>query len=324
MATCIPLPGETLPLVTAENLVKKYDKLTAVDGVSFTIDEGQIFGFLGPNGAGKSTTISMLSTYLEPTSGDALIDGYSVTRQAKKVKSIIGVVPQDIALYPTLTAIQNLRFFGRMYGMGGGELDRRCRELLELVELWDRRDSRIDQFSGGMKRRINMAAGLLHHPRFLLLDEPTVGVDPQSREHIFDTIFKIRDSGTTILYTSHYMEEVELLCDFIAIMDRGKLVAGGTLKELLAMLGEGGVIELEVAPPGCPAGLEQRISDQNGVTAVKRQDGRLMISSKNSAHSLPPVLKVLEDSDCEVDHLEIYTPSLEKLFIHLTGKELRE
>ncbi|MFA5802805.1 MAG: ABC transporter ATP-binding protein [Thermoleophilia bacterium] len=313
-----------MPLVTADNLVKKYGELTAVDGVSFSIDEGQIFGFLGPNGAGKSTTISMLSTYLPPSSGDALIDGFSIIREEHRVKQIIGVVPQDIALYPTLTAMQNLRFYGRMYDMGGDELNDRCRELLELVELWDRRDSRIEQFSGGMKRRINMAAGLLHHPRFLLLDEPTVGVDPQSREHIFETIFKIRDSGTTILYTSHYMEEVELLCDYIAIMDKGKMVAGGTLKELLGMLGEGSVIELEISPPGCPAGLSRQIHQQNGVTGVNHQDNQLTISSKNSAHSLPPVLKVLEDSGCEVSHLEIYTPNLEKLFIHLTGKELRE
>jgi len=321
---CPPGWESRLPLVAAENLIKKYDGLTAVDGVSFTIDEGQIFGFLGPNGAGKSTTISMLSTYLPPTSGDAVIDGLSVTREAQKVRNIIGVVPQDIALYPTLTAIQNLRFYGRMYDMGGDSLDRRCQELLELVELWDRRDSRVDQFSGGMKRRINMAAGLLHHPRFLLLDEPTVGVDPQSREHIFETIFKIRDSGTTILYTSHYMEEVELLCDYIAIMDRGKLVASGTLKELLSVLGEGGVIELEVTPPGCSAKLEAEIISQHGVTSVKHQDGKLVIVSDNSARSLPPVLKVLEETDCTVVHLEIFSPNLEKLFIHLTGKELRE
>jgi len=313
-----------LPLVTAENLVKEYDGLTAVDGVSFTIEEGQIFGFLGPNGAGKSTTISMLSTYLPPTSGDAVIDGLSVTGKANSVRSIIGVVPQDIALYPTLTAIQNLRFYGKMYNMGGEPLERRCQELLELVELWDRRDSRVDQFSGGMKRRINMAAGLLHHPRFLLLDEPTVGVDPQSREHIFETILKIRDSGTTILYTSHYMEEVELLCDYIAIMDRGKLIASGTLKELLSVLGEGGVIEFEIAPPECSKQLEADISRQHGVTSVKHQDGKLVIFSENSAHSLPPVLKVLEETSCEVIHLEIFSPNLEKLFIHLTGKELRE
>lgn len=310
--------------MNAENLVKKYDKLTAVDGVSFHIDEGQIFGFLGPNGAGKSTTISMLSTYLEPTSGDAVIDGFSITRQTAKVKSIIGVVPQEIALYPTLTAIQNLKFYGKMYGMGGEELDQRCHELLDLVELWERRDSRVENFSGGMKRRINMAAGLLHQPRFLLLDEPTVGVDPQSREHIFDTIFKIRDAGTTILYTSHYMEEVELLCDYIAIMDKGKLVAGGTLKQLLSMLGEGGVIEIEVVPPGCPGGLVENMKMQNGVTAVRHEDSQLTISSKNSAHSLPPLLKVLEDSGCDIERLEIYTPNLEKLFIRLTGKELRE
>lgn len=312
------------PIVTAENLVKRFDKLSAVDGVSFEIEEGWIYGFLGPNGAGKSTTISMLSTYLDPTSGDAVIDGLSVIRDSAKVKEIIGYVPQDIALYPTLTAIQNLKFYGRMYGMGGAALENRCRELLELVELWDRRNDRVESYSGGMKRRINMAAGLLHHPRFLLLDEPTVGVDPQSREHIFETIFKIRDSGTTILYTSHYMEEVELLCDYIAIMDKGKLIAQGTLKELLAMLGKGGVIELEVAPPGCPAGLAAKIEQESRVTSVKHQDDRLLVSSENAARSLPPVMRVLEDEGCEVSHLEIYTPNLEKLFIHLTGKELRE
>ncbi len=234
------------------------------------------------------------------------------------------MVPQDIALYPTLTAIQNLRFYGKMYGMSGEQLDRRCRELLELAELWDRRDSRVDQFSGGMKRRINMAAGLLHSPRFLLLDEPTVGVDPQSREHIFDTIMKIREAGTAILYTSHYMEEVELLCDYIAIMDKGKLVASGTLKQLLAILGQGGVIELEISPAGCQRGLEEQLGGLKGVTSVRHQDGRLVISSENSAHSLPPVLRSLEETGCQVDHLEIYKPNLEKLFIHLTGKELRE
>lgn len=312
------------PIVIAENLVKRFDKLTAVAGVSFTIEEGWIYGFLGPNGAGKSTTISMLSTYLDPTAGDAVIDGLSIIRQAGQVKKVIGFVPQDIALYPTLTAAQNLKFYGKMYGMRGEELDRRCRELLDLVELWDRRDDRVENFSGGMKRRINMAAGLLHHPRFLLLDEPTVGVDPQSREHIFETIFKIRESGTTILYTSHYMEEVELLCDYIAIIDKGKLIAQGTLKQLLALLGEGGVIELEIAPPGCPAGLVDSLSRENGVTQVRHQDDQLIISSRNAAHSLPPVMRALEAQGCEVSRLEIYSPNLERLFIHLTGKELRE
>ncbi|MHB8176813.1 MAG: ABC transporter ATP-binding protein, partial [Thermoleophilia bacterium] len=219
-------------IVTADHLVKRYGELAAVDGVSFSIAEGQIFGFLGPNGAGKTTTISILSTYLEPTSGEAAIDGISVIREPARARGIIGLVPQEIALYPTLSALQNLKFYGKMYGLGGERLERRCRDVLELVELWERRDDRAERFSGGMKRRINLGAGLLHHPRFLLLDEPTVGVDPQSREHIFDTIFKIRDAGTTILYTSHYMEEVELLCDRIAIMDRGRVIADGTLKEL--------------------------------------------------------------------------------------------
>lgn len=312
------------PIVIADLLVKRFDKLTAVDGISFEIEEGQVFGLLGPNGAGKSTTISMLSTYLKPTGGDARIDGYSINRDAGAIKKIIGVVPQEIALYPTLTAMQNLRFYGKVYGLADGGLDRRCRELLELMELWGRRDDRVDQFSGGMKRRVNMAAGLLHHPRFLLLDEPTVGVDPQSREHIFETIFRIRDSGTTILYTSHYMEEVELLCDYITIIDQGRVIAAGTLRELLKILGEGGVIELEVAGGGCPEGLDELMGRQAAVTTVKREKNRLLISSDNSAHSLPPVMRTLEESGCEVGSLEIYSPNLEKLFIHLTGRELRE
>lgn len=312
------------PIVTADNLVKSFDRLTAVDGVSFDIREGQIFGLLGPNGAGKSTTIAMLSTYLVPTAGDAAIDGFSINTDAGAIKKIIGVVPQDIALYPTLTAMQNLRFYGKIYGLGGEALDNRCRELLELMELWDRRDDRVEEFSGGMKRRVNMAAGLLHHPRFLLLDEPTVGVDPQSREHIFETIFRIRDAGTTILYTSHYMEEVELLCDYITIIDQGRVIAAGTLRELLKILGEGGVIELEIAGADCPGGLDELLGRQAAVTAVKREQNRLLISSNNSAHSLPPVMQALEASGCAVDSLEIYSPNLEKLFIHLTGRELRE
>jgi len=312
------------PIVIADNLEKRFDGLTAVDGVSFTIREGQIFGLLGPNGAGKSTTISMLSTYLRPTAGDASIDGLSIGREADAIKKIIGVVPQDIALYPTLTAMQNLRFYGKIYGLGGSHLESRCRELLELMELWERRDDRVEEFSGGMKRRVNMAAGLLHHPRFLLLDEPTVGVDPQSREHIFETIFRIRDSGTTILYTSHYMEEVELLCDFITIIDRGRVIAAGTLRELLKILGEGGVIELEIAGGECPGGLTARLEGHASVTAVKQEKNRLLISSDNSAHSLPPVMRELEAAGCEVASLELYSPNLEKLFIHLTGRELRE
>ncbi len=311
-------------IVKAEHLVKRIGGITAVDGVSFSIEPGQIFGYLGPNGAGKTTTISILSTYLPATSGDALVGGFSVRREPLKVKEIIGVVPQEIALYPTLTAMQNLRFCGKMYNLQGSMLDGRCREMLELVKLWERRDSRIEEFSGGMKRRINLAAGMLHRPRFLLLDEPTVGIDPQSRERIFDTIFKIRDDGTTVLYTSHYMEEVELLCDHIAIMDRGKIIAAGTLKDLLKMLGEGGMIELEVSPPGCASGLEEAISRLEDVTGARREENRLFISSVSSARTLAPVMKLVEAGGCEVSSLELYSPNLEKLFIHLTGKELRE
>jgi ABC-2 type transport system ATP-binding protein len=221
--------------VEVRNLVKTFGRHEAVKGVSFTIGKGEIFGLLGPNGAGKSTTINMMCGYLEPTSGDTIIDGRSITREPLQVKRMLGVVPQEIALYKDLTALDNLEFFGEIYGLPAKERRTRAEEVLRFVSLYERRKEPVKNFSGGMQRRINMAIAMMHRPSLLLMDEPTVGVDPQSRENIFDTIEHLRDQGITILYTTHYMEEAERLCNHIAIMDEGQIIAMGTLEQLLAM-----------------------------------------------------------------------------------------
>ena len=232
------LPDDSSIEVDVRNLTKTFGKHEAVKGVSFTIGKGEIFGLLGPNGAGKSTTINMMCGYLEPTSGDTVIGNISVKKDSRKAKRIIGVVPQEIALYKDLTSLENLDFFGEIYGLSAQERRTRAEEVLHVVGLYDRRKDAIKTFSGGMQRRINMAVAMMHQPAFLMMDEPTVGVDPQSRENIFDTIEQIRDQGTTILYTTHYMEEAERLCNHIAIMDEGRIIAMGTLDQLLALRDE--------------------------------------------------------------------------------------
>lgn len=232
----IHLPQDGRPvIIEVNNLVKTFGKFEAVKGVSFTIGKGEIFGLLGPNGAGKSTTINMMCGYLEPTSGDVVIEGHSITREPMKAKRLLGVVPQEIALYKDLNSLENLEFFGEIYGLSAKERKERSAEVLQFVDLYDRRKEPVKNFSGGMQRRLNMAIALIHQPHILLMDEPTVGVDPQSRENIFDTIEKLRDQGTTILYTTHYMEEAERLCNHIAIMDEGHIIAMGTLEQLLAL-----------------------------------------------------------------------------------------
>ncbi len=221
--------------VQVTDLVKHFGKHEAVKGVSFTIGQGEIFGLLGPNGAGKSTLINMMCGYLVPTSGDTIVNGLSVKDDSLKVKHILGVVPQEITLYRDLNALENLEFFGQIYGMPSRLRKERAAEVLHFIGLYDRRSEPLKNFSGGMQRRINMALAMIHQPAFLMMDEPTVGVDPQSRENIFDTIERLRDQGTTILYTTHYMEEAERLCNHLAIMDNGQVIALGTLEQLLAL-----------------------------------------------------------------------------------------
>jgi ABC-2 type transport system ATP-binding protein len=230
----LPRDGRSIA-VGVQGLVKTFGKHEAVKGVTFTIGKGEIFGLLGPNGAGKSTTINMMCGYLKPNAGDTTVDGMSINQEPRKVKRILGVVPQEIALYKDLTSMENLEFFAQIYNLPAKERKVRAEEVLHFVGLYERRNEPIKNFSGGMQRRINMAVAMVHQPAFLLMDEPTVGVDPQSRENIFDTIEKLRDMGTTILYTTHYMEEAERMCDHIAIMDEGQIIALGTLEQLLAM-----------------------------------------------------------------------------------------
>lgn len=232
----IHLPDDGRPVaVQVSELVKYFGKHAAVKGVSLTIGRGEIFGLLGPNGAGKSTMINMMCGYLAPSSGETIVNGVVVAKEPLKVKKMLGVVPQEIALYKDLSAQENLEFFGQIYTLKPQERKTRATEVLQFVGLYERRKEPIKNFSGGMQRRINMAVALIHQPRFLLMDEPTVGVDPQSREHIFESIEKLRDAGTTILYTTHYMEEAERLCNHIAIMDDGQIIALGTLEQLLAL-----------------------------------------------------------------------------------------
>ncbi len=245
--------------VQVNNLVKTFGKFEAVKEVSFTIGKGEIFGLLGPNGAGKSTIINMMCGYLEPTSGDTIIDGLSVSKEPLKVKRVLGVVPQEIALYKDLSSIENLEFFAELYALSKKERKERAEDILHFVGLYERRMEPVKNFSGGMQRRINMAIAMIHRPSFLLMDEPTAGVDPQSRENIFDTIEQLRDQGTTILYTTHYMEEAERLCNHIAIMDEGRIIALGTLEQLLALLDQNRQVQR-------PHGLQELFIQLTGKT----------------------------------------------------------
>ncbi len=346
MAVSAPPDSARSSIVEAHNLVKRYGERTAVDDVSFAIEEGEIFGLLGPNGAGKSTTIAMLTCLFPPTSGHATIGGLDVVRQAAQVKRLIGVVPQELALYPTLSARANLRFFGEMYGLGGAELRKRIDEALEVVALAERADDRVDSFSGGMKRRVNLAIGLINRPRILFLDEPTVGVDPQSRNHIFESVERLNaEHGMAILYTTHYMEEAERLCRRVGIIDKGRIIALDSPRGLIEGLG-GGIIQVGLAqedealaaevaalPAVKGAAFVQRPHDITGAPAngasqesagdVLPRRALLRIEAEQENAALLEVVRLFNQRDVEILALETLEPNLETVFLHLTGKSLR-
>ena len=331
-------------ILEVDNLVKKYGDSTVVKGVSFAVEEGEVFGLLGPNGAGKTQTISMLTGVILPTSGTARIGGYDILKDAYRVKKLNGLVPQDLALYQTLSARANLNFFGRIYGLRGRELKQRVDDVLEIVALTERADGVVEKFSGGMKRRVNIAAGLLHQPRLLFLDEPTVGVDPQSRNHIFESVQQLnREHGTSIVYTSHYMEEVELLCNRVAIIDRGSIIALDTVKNLIDLLG-GGVIQiglrkvdqamlaqltaLPAVKSATLASTPAALPDKDGgelPSAPPTTEVRIVkIEAEHSQQALINVIGFLNQNVLQVASLEILEPNLESVFLYLTGKKLRE
>ena len=302
------------------DLSKRYGTTTAVNGLNFEIGEGEIFGLLGPNGAGKTTTIAMLATQRQPSSGDATLFGHSARKEPCRVRQMIGLAPQEISLYPALSAAENLQFFGRIYGVGERELRTRIDELLALVGLEPHRDNQVSIFSGGMKRRLNLAVSLVHRPRLILLDEPTAGVDPQSREQILKIIGELRDDGNAILYTTHYMEEAERLCDRLGILSEGKLVAVGTLDALLSSQEFAEIIEVRGLPNGIDLAAMQSLG---GVSRIERGDGIVRLYVKRAADFLWPLQKIISRSDRNV-RLKIVSLSLENLFLHLTGRELRD
>lgn len=311
-----------MSLVKIENLVKKYNANTAVKGISFDIEKGEIFGLLGPNGAGKSTTISMLSGLLKPTEGSIFINDKDVIKNPMIAKKVIGLVPQDIALYGTLTAKENLFFWGRMYNLSGKLLKDRVDEALKIAGLEDRQNEKINNYSGGMKRRINIAAALLHKPEILIMDEPTVGIDPQSRNHILESVKKLNKEGITIIYTSHYMEEIEYLCTRIGIVDHGKLIALGNKNELKKSISLQEKIELEVSQI-LPAALE-KVKGINGIKAVDVIDKKIIINTTGDKNVLPRLISLFSDMDIKILSVKIDEPNLESVFLSLTGRALRD
>jgi ABC-2 type transport system ATP-binding protein len=309
-------------MITINGLTKKYGERAAVQDVSFSITEGEIFGLLGTNGAGKTTLLSILSTLLPPDEGNVHINGHDIIRETMRVKPLLGFVPQDLALYPSLSAWDNLIFFGRIYRLGGTTLKERVTELLAMVGLSDRAGDPVETFSGGMKRRLNIAAGLIHKPRILFLDEPTVGVDPQSRNFIFEHVERLHAEGMTIVYTTHYMEEAERLCDRVAIMDMGRILALDTIPGLLAMLG-GGIMYAGLAEISLET-LLPTLKSLPHVRQVVADDGRLKIETSDSSLALLELIELCKVRHISIASLEMLQPNLEGLFLHLTGKRIRD
>lgn len=313
---------ENKAAIVVQELHKNYGDIAAVRGVRFTVQEGQIFSLLGPNGAGKSTTISMLSCLLQPTQGDALIFGHSILHDSEGVKAALGVVPQDIALYPDLSARENLEFWGKMYGLRGKALKTRVDEVLDTIGLADRQKNHVGTFSGGMKRRVNIGAALLHRPQVIIMDEPTVGIDPQSRRHILDAVKELNRQGMTVLYTTHYMEEAQELSDQIAIMDQGKVIACGTHEELVRIVGEMDRIDLTLSSECDP--IVERWQNTPGVHSLSREDGHLTLLVDDSNLMLPGLFEGAAQMGVRITSVNIQEPNLEAVFLHLTGKALRD
>lgn len=325
--------------ISVKGLHRRFGSITAVQGIDFEVEAGKIFSLLGPNGAGKSTTISMLSCLLQPTGGEAWIMGHSILHKPMAVKACIGVVPQEIALYEDMSARENLGFWAKMYGLRGNTLDERVDEVLKIVGLTDRQKGKVAKFSGGMKRRLNIGIALLHRPQVLILDEPTVGIDPQTRRNILDSVLEFNRQGMTVLYTTHYMEEAQELSDEIAIMDQGKIIARGSHQELVTIVGEMDRIDLALHPAAGDAGRETALLERwratEGVHNVSPLsdgaeggegpgDGHVCLLVDDSNLVLPRLFEAAVDAGVRITSVEIQEPNLEAVFLHLTGRGLRD
>ncbi|MCD6371213.1 MAG: ATP-binding cassette domain-containing protein [Candidatus Aenigmarchaeota archaeon] len=308
--------------IEVRNLTKKFNGFTAVDNISFEVKKGELFGLLGPNGAGKTTTINMLSTLLNPTSGSARVAGYDIVKEKEDVRRNIGVVFQEPALDNKLTGRENLEFHAMMYGMDREERKKRINEVLELVELSDKANVLVENYSGGMKRRLEIARGLIHKPKVLFLDEPTLGLDVQTRRHIWDYIKKLKkESNITIILTTHYMEEADYLCDRVAIIDHGKIIAMDTPKSLKDELG-GDIITFEVEEKADE--FMDIIGKLRFVKSIKKHDSKLTVTVKQGEKRIPELITMAQKNNVNVKSVTLHKPSLEDVFLHFTGKTIRE
>lgn len=312
-----------MPYIEVDNITKRFDDKLVLDDVSFNIEKGDIFGLLGPNGAGKSTLVSIMTGLLAQDKGDIKIDGHSVKKEALKVKSLIGFVPQEIALYEKLSARENLEFWGALSGLKGRMLKSRVKEAIELAGLSDSFNMPVKKYSGGMKRRLNIACAVMSHPEVLIMDEPTVGVDPQSRNHIFEFTKNInRTNGTTVIYISHYMEEIDALCKNLFIMDLGKEVAKGSLDDVKKMASDISRIEVETQNFNERAVLD--LKKQKGIQDIVKEDSKIIIKVINNEFDFEGIVKILIENNVKFSSINIKEPTLEEVFLTITGKKLRD
>ena len=309
-------------MIKVRSISKSFGNIEAVKNVSFTIDKGEIFGILGPNGAGKSTIVNILNTLVKPDKGDVIIDGINIKDDGDTIKLIMGVVPQEIALYEELSAYENLMFWGGLYDIPKPELKANVNNTLEIVDLVNRKDDRIKTFSGGMKRRINIACALLHNPRILVLDEPTVGVDPQNRNHIFEVIERLNNEGMTMIYTTHYMEEAERFCDKIAIIDVGGIIAQGTLKELRKISDVKDLITVKLADSDNE--IISRITSANPLFRFDSLSDTLKVECASISRDISVIINHIQSSGGVIERIYTQGTNLESIYLKLTGKELRD
>ena len=309
-------------MIQVSSVSKSFGNIVAIKDVSFTIEKGEIFGILGPNGAGKSTIVNILNTLVKPDRGEVIIDGVNIKDDGDTIKLSMGVVPQEIALYEELTAYENLMFWGGLYDIPKPELKANVNNTLEIVDLAYRKNDRIKTFSGGMKRRINIACSLLHNPKILVLDEPTVGVDPQNRNHIFEVIERLNDEGMTIIYTTHYMEEAERFCDYISIMDAGRIIAQGTLKELRKISDVKDLLTIKLAD--ADGELISRITSENPLFRFDSTSNTLIVECENIGNDTSLIINQIQNSGGVIERIYTQGRNLESIYLKLTGKELRD